>query len=63
MPNPKGGVTHSVYFRAAKELRRVRQAAKLRGVKVGEFMREVVLASADKVIAKAEPKLEKLGDD
>jgi uncharacterized protein (DUF1778 family) len=62
MPNPKGGRTHSVYFKAAKDLRRAKLAAKLKGVKLGEFMRDAVLAAAEKVIAKSQPKVEKLSD-
>ena len=52
MPNVAPGVTVSVYFKTKKDLRRVRQAAKIRGVRLTELMREAVLAEAKRVLAK-----------
>ena len=42
----------SVYFRDAKEWQLVKRAAKIRKIKPSVFMRERILAEAERVIAR-----------
>ena len=53
------GPTISVYFKTKGDLRRVRQAAKILGVRPTVFMRDAVQAATERVIAKSK-KPEKL---
>jgi uncharacterized protein (DUF1778 family) len=43
----------SVYFREPKELRRVKQAAKIRGISANELMRSACVAEAERIIAES----------
>jgi hypothetical protein len=53
MPETALGVRISIYFRTAKDLRRVRQAARVLGVRPTAMMRDVVMAEAERVIEKS----------
>lgn len=52
MAKESTGVTSSIYFKSDKEVRRVRQAAKVAGLRPNALMRQAVLAEAERVIAK-----------
>ena len=47
------GLTSSIWFTDRKEVRKMRQAAKMAGVSLNELMRRGALAEAERVIAKA----------
>jgi hypothetical protein len=47
------GILHSVYFPTLADVRQIRAAAKIKGVRMSVLMREAIMAEANRVLKKA----------
>lgn len=56
MASDSKGKTSSIWFKNDKEVRRIKQAAKVADISPNELMRSASLAEAERVIAKAKRK-------